>query len=478
MVRREAGQREETEGVITGAFHARYPEADIPGRPVSRHPVGPPCERGRPGMASVSLAIASRLVATWRRKCSDLSEAAVRRVLEQLLHPPHFHLPPARVAHTRHYMPWEKKGPADRTMVFDTFVAVGRSNPLIAHWPDATLSPDEALTLSRLAENLSTLGRAEGWVHAEPLQQASIDWNCTPSAAAGLEQELVSVFCPDPVTAFGDEHYPPPPDAKKLKKGLKPNEYLFDCPRWHLCLDTEIIHAERWPRVPGARWVSYARQADAFTKPAGPVARQNAKPPQWTGARFLLDGPVLPLVTDTVRVAEAFRAVAMSYFNAWCHKQPPAEVEQFRRTDRPDQYASQIISGKDANGRFLPGHDHAHYLPTAEGDDPRRLTHVTIYARRWIRRRGDGGTHRVAKVEGRRLGTSDPVGRPGAAVRLPRRVVRRGRGSGTSLDVGDSFHRPCPCRTLPAGALPPEGAPPGIPTACGALAGGGGSAGR
>ena len=212
------------------------------------------------------------------------------------------------------------------------------------------------------------------------MQQPTVDWNCSPSGVADSEQELVSVFCPDPVTVFGDEHYPPPPDAKKLKKGLKPNEYLFDCPRWHLCLDTEIIHAERWPRVPGARWVSYARQADAFTKPAGPVARQNAKPPQYTVARFLLDGPVLPLVTDTVRVAEAFRAVAMSHFNAWCHKQPRAEVEQFRRTDRPDRYASQILSGKDAKGRFLPGHDHAHYLPTAEGDDPRRLTHVTVYA--------------------------------------------------------------------------------------------------
>ena len=59
------------------------------------------------------------------------------------------------------------------------------------------------------------------------------------------DEEIVSVFCPDQDTAFGGEHYPPPPDAKKLRKGLKPDEYLFDCPRWHLCLDTEIIHANR-----------------------------------------------------------------------------------------------------------------------------------------------------------------------------------------------------------------------------------------
>src|SRR5436309_7738467 len=45
------------------------------------------------------------LIATWRRKCPELGELAVRRVLEQLVHPPQFRLPPARVAHTRHAMP-------------------------------------------------------------------------------------------------------------------------------------------------------------------------------------------------------------------------------------------------------------------------------------------------------------------------------------------------------------------------------------
>ncbi len=107
------------------------------------------------------------LVATWKRKCPDLSEEQVRRVLTQLLPAPRFHLPPARVAHTRHYMPWEKKGPADRTLVFDTFVAVGRDDPVRIHWPEAKLSEEDAAVLARLAENLTSLGRAEGWVQAE-----------------------------------------------------------------------------------------------------------------------------------------------------------------------------------------------------------------------------------------------------------------------------------------------------------------------
>src|SRR3954464_14094426 len=76
------------------------------------------------------------LVAVWRRTCPHLSEAQVGRVLEPLLHAPKFRLPESRVAHTRHYMPWEKKGPADRTLVFDTFVVIGRGDPLFIGWPE------------------------------------------------------------------------------------------------------------------------------------------------------------------------------------------------------------------------------------------------------------------------------------------------------------------------------------------------------
>src|SRR4051812_4852413 len=67
------------------------------------------------------------LIAVWRRTCTELPEEQVRRVLVPLLSPPCFHLPASRVAHSRHYMPWEKKGPTDRTLVFDTFVAIGRN---------------------------------------------------------------------------------------------------------------------------------------------------------------------------------------------------------------------------------------------------------------------------------------------------------------------------------------------------------------
>jgi CRISPR-associated protein Csb2 len=98
-----------------------------------------------------------------------------------------------------------------------------------------------------------------------------------------------------------------------------------------------------------------------------------------TIARFLLDGPVLPVVTDTIRVAEAFRDAAMSQFRRWCARNPDMAAS-FRRADWPEQFSSPTLSGKELDATIRKDHQHAFYLPTAEGEDQRWLTHVTLTA--------------------------------------------------------------------------------------------------
>lgn len=314
------------------------------------------------------------LVAIWKRTCPDLSVAQVQPVLEQLVTPPLFHLPPHRVAHTRHYMPWEKKGPDDRTLVFDTFVSIDREAELVVGWPDVEFSPEQQAVLDRLLSHLTSLGRAESWVHSES-STGDVDWNCRPSTT---EQNPVPVLCPDPATCFADRFYPQL-DPNKLAKGkVKPADYLFDCPRWHLCLDTQTIHAERWPMVPGSRWVNYERPGETAARPRRNGTRRRDHQP--TVAHFLLDGPVLPLVTDTMLVAESFRRAAMSRFEWYCRR----HAEQCRNYLRPgesERFASPTLSGKDADGTRLPGPGHALYLPLPLESDPRRIGSVLVFTR-------------------------------------------------------------------------------------------------
>lgn len=311
------------------------------------------------------------IVAIWRRTCPDLPEPQMRRILEPLLQPPHFQLPRSTIAHTRHYMPWEKKGPDDRTLIFDTFVAFGRTEAeaLLVFWPEATLADEDRTVLGKLVGNLTSLGRAESWVHAE-LTDEPVEANCLP--AEPMAPNPVTVLCADPATALRDEHYPSP-DPRRLKKGLRPDDLLFDCPRWHLCLDTQTIHDKRWPRAPGSLWKNYIISSrELHDRRPGSVPRSNP-----TVARFALDGPVLPPVEDTLRVAEAMRDACMSKYQYLKRKQrypggfPPD----------PERFASPLFSGKGVDGEPLRSdHSHAFYLPTDEDGDG-RLDHLTVFAR-------------------------------------------------------------------------------------------------
>jgi CRISPR-associated protein Csb2 len=310
------------------------------------------------------------LVAVWKRTCPELSEQQVRRVLEALLAPPRFHLPHFRVAHTRHYMPLGNKSPKEltgggTTLVFDTFVSVNRKAELFVGWPDGELNSEDRIVLGKLLENLTSFGRAEGWVHAEL-------YNGTVELPLGLAEAddpyPIPVLCPDPATAFSSEHYPTH-DRTKLKKGLKLNDRLFDCPRWHLCLDTQTIHAERWPRVPGATWMNYTRPSEVLLPPK-PVTQRR---PVMSVARFLLDGPVLPLVTDTLPVAEAFRRESLGR----CRRVLMGNGMEPGKVELCNQCPS--LMGKDAAGRPLRGHRHAFFVPADEDGDG-RIDHVTVVA--------------------------------------------------------------------------------------------------
>src|SRR5437763_1263595 len=122
------------------------------------------------------------LVAVWKRTRADLPADAVRRLLAPLTELPLFTLPAATVAHTRHYVPWEKKGPRDRTLVHDTFVAVRREDAVAVCWPDAELPGDQLAVLAELLANLTHLGRRESWCAARLAEHAPPP-NCRPHEA-------------------------------------------------------------------------------------------------------------------------------------------------------------------------------------------------------------------------------------------------------------------------------------------------------
>ena len=316
------------------------------------------------------------LVAAWMRTLPELPRNHVESVLRAVAAPPQFLLPPTSTGHTRHYMPWFKKGPDDRTLVFDTFVAVPRDAQLLARWPAASLDDTQRETLGRLLTNLNTLGRSESWCEATLLpgpvpsaEERKIVSAPLNGSSPPRDAEIVRVLCANPSTAFENSLFTETVERKRAGRTAQQSvkTATYD-PDWHLCAETLWLRAQRWSDPPGSCWVQYARPRECFKiEPLRRLRRRSIAPPPFQVARYALDSKVLPLVTETLPVAEAARRTLMGIYGRL------TETSGVRGR-------SPVLAGKDEAGRPLTGHTHAYYLLTDEDRDE-RLDHLTVFAR-------------------------------------------------------------------------------------------------
>jgi CRISPR-associated protein Csb2 len=283
------------------------------------------------------------LIATWKLRMPHATEESVGRLLESLAREaPHFSLPPATVAHSRHYMPELTGLGYHQTLVFDTFVALDPEDPVVAIWPGVTLGDSEEELLRDLLASLSYLGRAESWCRAF-LMESPPKANCLPLG------DLAGV-----------------PDTHEPTRVLIPlpqvsREVLFEV----LMVDIgSLRQKERLMDPPGARWATYIRLRDCLdgsprrTAPGrSSVARRRP-----AVVRFLMDARPLPSITRSLEMGELARRSALALYG---------RIHQGGR--------SEILSGKSEGGSPLTGHRHAFYLPCDEDGDG-RLDHLTVVA--------------------------------------------------------------------------------------------------
>jgi CRISPR-associated protein Csb2 len=312
------------------------------------------------------------LVAVWRRTLPELSQREVEPVIQALTDLPEFIVPPAATGHTRHFMPWFKKGPADRTLVFDSFVAVSRDAEVFVRWPNGSLTPSQDVVLRRILANLNTLGRSESWCEARLNDDADCagGLECRPlMGELPKDHEIVRVLCADPTSALTDDYVVTvtrkASGRGKNKQIVEQRSTLYE-PSWNLCMDTSQLHSERWSDPPASRWVAYIRPLQCFKIQPAHRSRRTREGPLVDVVRYALDSRVLPLITDTLPVAEAARRRLMGIYGRL------TETDGIRGR-------SDVLSGKDDKGNPLTGHRHTYYLPSDEDGDG-RLDHLTICA--------------------------------------------------------------------------------------------------
>uniref|UniRef100_UPI0035B51EE2 type I-G CRISPR-associated protein Csb2 n=1 Tax=Symbiobacterium terraclitae TaxID=557451 RepID=UPI0035B51EE2 len=178
------------------------------------------------------------LVASAKRARPDLPDDRLAELLAQLAAPPHVSLPPACPGMSRHWMPWFKKGPRDRTLVFDSFLALDPHAEVVFCWPNVVLSDADRELLRDILAGLTYFGRAESWAEARLVDHLDQP-NCLPvvqDSTVPADAELVEVLAPE--------------------AGGSPLDLLHA-----LMVDTGDMRSSNRLVPAGSRWVTYARPA-------------------------------------------------------------------------------------------------------------------------------------------------------------------------------------------------------------------------
>lgn len=313
---------------------------------------------------------------------------SARRLIDKLAGTlPSYRLPPASVAHSRHYMPLGvmEKGREKTTLVFDSWLDVGEG--CVEVWWDCELEKDEADELRVLAGSLGYLGRSESWVEAELLNGsggAGVSANAMPHVEGGYQGpgwEQVTLMAPLRAEQYArwreeaagrllaglplpeGKKKPPAKLVKERARAVEPYpKDLLEC----LMKDTAWWKGRRWSQPPGSQRVLYWR-------PEGAIEVGTPMPPKPARARrvttMLLalstasgNRSALPGCERTLPQAELLHQALVSVLG------------RGEAVDCPE------ITGRDAQGRPLrERHRHAHVLPVdLDGDG--RLDHVLIHA--------------------------------------------------------------------------------------------------
>lgn len=324
-------------------------------------------------------------------------------LLVSLLPLPHILLPKTSHGHTRQYFPIHNAGRVEPSgvPVFDTFAVVDSDTPLVFHWPTVTLFREDDDDLReqdfiRILNRMTYFGRAESWCQAtysgdlpEGLLLDETHWRCvpidaTPLIATAAESVAETGQCilerklcaPEKLDANLHELFLRFVPAL-VRNGNQQGELLNAVREGSAasllirCLLRESGEdiAAKLDRPIGTRWVRYAVPRAIYDLPAPQPKPRFRRTEMVQLVCYALNTatthrPVLPPLTDTLLVADKFRAASLAIHE--------------KVVDPGDQHHPRNLCGREENGDLCRDHSHAFFWPTDEDNDG-FIDHVTVF---------------------------------------------------------------------------------------------------
>ncbi|HEV3157863.1 MAG TPA: type I-U CRISPR-associated protein Csb2 [Candidatus Baltobacteraceae bacterium] len=313
------------------------------------------------------------LIAIWHRKAdrTRFPEAELDALIHSLSYEaPHFRLPEAVHAHTRHYMPGKLKP----VLVLDGFLRLRPEDELVAVWPETTLSTTAFTMAQHLTERITYFGRAESIAEVAVLQEYDINYiNCRPNID-NPDQVAIDVLTPlsTEIYAATRERLLRSNDEKpESKKRLRFEACLPETLRKALQVETSDLQEVGWSRPPAAHSVLYHRQ-EIGPRPSMQskrvLYRTTRKTELPTIARLVLAGKPRPRIEEAVKIGELFRC-ALLWKTGHASDQNAAKIPV-------ELLGRNLMTGAPTTSN----HDHAFFLPE-DADKDGFIDHLLLYAR-------------------------------------------------------------------------------------------------
>ncbi|MBA3912931.1 MAG: type I-U CRISPR-associated protein Cas5/Cas6 [Acidobacteriales bacterium] len=328
---------------------------------------------------------------------ADLAEdeipfARLTDLLAQLITTPYIWLPRTSGGHTRQYFPIQEAGIVKNTgaAVFDTFATIHKEQPIVFHWPGASLDQELQIYLRRILDRMTYFGRAESWSCVTAAKTAieeteavvtdgptrthwrsvCIEDHGRPDGREYREYTLERRLAPaKDLKAEAVELLPrtAAPDGKKRKDTETFKETLQSETSEKVLLRCLLRESgqdirDGLERPIGTRWIHYAVPRAIYEVPRPRLQNQARTHESVNLVRYSLNTAtvnraVLPPVTDTLTIADRFRSAVMAL-----HGQP-----------------SRNLSGHEADGAPRDDNRHASWWPMDEDNDG-FIDHVMVLA--------------------------------------------------------------------------------------------------
>ena len=267
---------------------------------------------------------------TWKRKLTHSDRNVAMSILAKLSKVPKFYLPHISYCSVPYYLKTDKSA----TLIYDSFAAIMPDEKIYVLWDCSFTEPEKEL-FEKIVLNVNYLGRSESFVELR-VEDGENPINCFPLPAGKIsETDIIRVAVPE-----------------ECNENRTREQWIKD-----IGVSTEMVLKKHLSNPPALKFVYYHIPKNIVSvRYKGGLLPSDKKT---YGVIYELNSTVLPLITESIIIAERFHKKILGIYNKKYKKNSPT------------------LSGIDIDGSIMKGHRHIFISPMDTNRDG-RIDHIMV----------------------------------------------------------------------------------------------------